>query len=114
MEQVIDAKNKILGRIASQVAVLLQGKNKASFEKHILSNQQVKIINASLVKLSGKKLNDKQYHWHSGWPGGLKTENARRIINNKGNRELIRLAIYGMLPANKLRSKLMKNLIIEE
>jgi len=114
MEQIIDAKNKILGRVASQAAILLRGKDKSSFQRHLSPDQKIKIINASLIKLSGKKLDDKEYHRHSGWPGGLKTENARRVIGKKGAGEIIRLAVYGMLPANKLRPKLMKNLIIEE
>jgi len=114
MEYKIDASEKVLGRIASEVAQILMGKNLPNFQRHELSGNKVHIINASKAKISIKKLESKEYKRYSGYPGGLKTSNMEKIIAKKGYSELFRKAVYGMLPSNKLRAVIMKNLTISE
>lgn len=106
----IDATEKALGRTASAAAVLLMGKNEASFENNQLSKNKVIIKNASKAKISLKKLDTKLYEKYSGYPGGFSEQKMSKVIERKGYEEIFRLAVYGMLPANKLRPKMMKNL----
>ncbi|MBI2618446.1 50S ribosomal protein L13 [Candidatus Kaiserbacteria bacterium] len=113
MEHTIDAQGKSIGRVASEVAHVLMGKHAPSFEKRCVADVSVKIINSALLNISPKKILQKTYTRYSGYPGGLKTETLGRVILKKGHREVLRKAVYGMLPGNKLRSKRMKNLIIE-
>jgi len=114
MEYIIDATNKAIGRTATEVAVLLMGKNDPSFEKNIVSGNKVTIINASKVKMTEKKAREVLHETYSGYPGGLKFKSIKHLIEKKGYGELFELAVYGMLPANKLRAKMMKNLTITE
>ena len=114
MKYTIDANEKTLGRTASAVAVLLMGKNDPSFEKNEVSTNKVEIINASKTKVNEKKLKSVFHETYSGYPGGFKEKSMEQVIAKKGFAELYRLAVYGMLPANKLRSKMMKNLTIKE
>ena len=114
MEYTIDAKGKSIGRIASEVAVLLMGKNKANFEKNKIAPHKVHIINASKVKMSEKKADTTFHEKYSKYPGGFKLLSVKKIAAGKGYAELFKLAIYGMLPANRLRNKIMKNLKISE
>ncbi len=114
MQYTIDAENKSMGRIASQVAVLLRGKNSPDFAPHIKPSNKVTIINASKTKLTGKKFTDKVYLRHSGYPGGQKSETLEDVVTKKGYEEVFRKAIYGMLPDNRLRKIMMNNLIIKE
>lgn len=113
-EHTIDAKGKKLGRIASEAAVLLMGKNDPNFQKNQVANNKVTITNASLASISEKKKGEKIYKSFSGYPGGLKERTMSRVIDKKGYSELFVKAIYGMLPANKLRAKMMKNLTVSE
>jgi len=114
MEYKLNAENKKIGRLASEVASLLMGKNSPNFEKHTTADNIVIIENASKLSIDIKKLEDKKYERYSGYPGGLKFQTLSKLIEKKGFGEVIRNAVYGMLPANKLRPRLMKNLIIKE
>ena len=113
-EYTIDANGKRLGKIASEVAMLLMGKNDPSFERHLLSGHQVKIINASKLDISERRLNSTHYIGYSGYPGGQKKESLGHVAQKKGFGELIRRAVFGMLASNRLKSKMMKNLEVTE
>lgn len=105
---VIDAKDKVLGRIAAETARILRGKHKPQFAPHMDTGDFVIIINASKVRLTGKKLQQKVYYNHSGYPGGLKSTKADKMLQEKPDR-VIRLAVRGMLPKNTIgRAQLTK------
>ncbi|MBI4965662.1 MAG: 50S ribosomal protein L13 [Desulfomonile tiedjei] len=105
---VIDAKDKVLGRLAVESARILRGKHKPQFAPHMDTGDFVIIINASKVRLTGKKLQQKVYYRHSGYPGGLKETKAITLLNEKPDR-MLRLAVRGMLPKNSLgRAQLTK------
>lgn len=109
---VLDAKDKIFGRLASEVAKLLIGKNKIDFLPNRLNQIQVVVKNISQIKFSGKKVKQKKYYHYSGYPGGLKTKTLEEFI--KKNPSLaFKKAVSKMLPKNKLRDKLLKKLKIE-
>jgi large subunit ribosomal protein L13 len=108
-EYTIDASGQILGRLAAKIAVLLRGKNKASWLPNIEPKSIVTVFNTNSVKFSGKKLTQKLYIHHSGYPGGLKKESLGKKFE-RDSREVIREAVYGMLPKNKTRDKVIKNL----
>lgn len=110
----IDATGRSLGRVAQEVATFLMGKNLVDFERHSIPDIFVHVINVSKIKNPGKKLKQKKYVRYSGYPGGLKHETMEYVISQKGYGEIMRKAVYGMLPTNKLRSRMMKNLIIQE
>lgn len=110
----IDATGKKLGRVASEAAMILMGKHKPSFVKHKIMGDEVKIENASKLDIDNKKKDSKIYTRYSGYPGGLKTETMSKVIENKGYKEVVERAVYGMLPNNKLRKQMMKNLEIKE
>jgi len=114
MEYKIDVENKKIGRVANQIASILMGKNTPDFEKHKVSGNTVVVSNASKLSIDPKKLEQKEYERYSGYPGGLKIDSLKRLIEKKGHGEVIINAVYGMLPANKLRPLLMKNLIIND
>lgn len=111
--RIIDAAGKVLGRLASEVAWVLMGKDRATFERHVYSGLPVKIRNASKIKITRKKLEIIYHTRYSGIPGGLRILKASETVFKKGFPELIRLAVYRMLPSNKLRREMMKNLTIE-
>ena len=110
----IDATGKSLGRVASEAAVLLRGKDDASFERHIAGEAIVEIINASKILKLRNKPETMTYHTYSGHPGGEKVETMVQIAAKKGYAEVFRIAIYGMLPTNRLRPIMMKHLVISE
>ncbi len=114
MEYKIDVENKKIGRVANQIASILMGKNTPDFEKHVVSGNTVVVMNASKLSIDPKKLEEKEYERYSGYPGGLRFDTLAKLIDKKGYGEVIRNAVYGMLPANKLRPRLMKNLIIND
>ncbi|MCR4306626.1 MAG: 50S ribosomal protein L13 [Candidatus Yonathbacteria bacterium] len=114
MEYTIDANQKSLGRVASQAAVFLMGKNTTTYKRHLAPAVKVHIVNASKVKMTPQKLEDKIYKTFSGYPGGQKEKPMKEVIEHKGYAEIFRLAVRGMLPTNKLRSIMMKNLEITE
>lgn len=107
----IDAKEKILGRLATEVARKLMGKHKPHFVPYLDTGDYVVITNASKVKVTGKKAQDKRYVRHSGFPGGLKVETFDKLIARKPD-EVIRHAIVGMLPKNRLGRQMIKKLHI--
>jgi len=107
----IDAKGKILGRMATQIAQLLMGKNKPIFSPHLDVGDWVVVINAKEVKVSGRKEKQKIYYRHSGYPGGLKALTFEQMMN-KDPRKVVWLAVAGMLPKNKLRKQRLKRLRI--
>ena len=114
MEYIIDAQNKKLGRIASQAAVILMGKNRPDFVRNAIPAVKVKITNAGKISITNKKMEDTTYKNYSGYPGGLRERNMKKVISDKGMKEVLRIATKGMLPKNKLRDRMMKNLIITE
>lgn len=103
----IDAKDKVLGRLASQIATMLQGKHRPDYTPHVDQGDFFVVINADKIKLTGKKLDQKVYWRHSGYMGGMKLETARKMLEKKPE-ELILLAVKRMLPRNRMRNKLLK------
>ena len=108
---VIDATYLALGRLASRVALILRGKNKPYFTPHIDCGDNVIILNADKVKLTGKKMTDKVYVRYTGHPGGQRFSTPKEILAKKPT-ELVRMAVKGMLPKNRLGSKLLNNLYL--
>lgn len=111
MEYKLDATNKILGRLATEVAVLLRGKNAPSFDPAKLSGNKVFIYNTDKIKFSGKKTSQKLYRHHSGYHGGLKEEKLEDLVK-RDSRLVLKYAVMGMLPKNRQRAKIIKNLIL--
>ncbi len=107
----IDAKGKILGRVATEIALILLGKNNVSARKNKVVVDEVSIINTDFVKLSGAKEKNKIYYFHSGYIGHLKEEQAG-AMRARDSRELIRKAVLGMLPKNRLRKERIKHLLL--
>ncbi len=114
MEYIIDAQNKKLGRIASQAATILMGKNRPDFVRNAIPEVKVKVTNVSKLAVTNKKMDDKIYKNYSGYPGGLRERTMKKVVTDKGMKEVLRIATKGMLPKNKLRDRMMKNLIITE
>ena len=110
----LDAENKKIGRMATKAAEYLMGKNLPDFTRNTIPSVIVEIVNTSKVILDDKRLAQKTYSRYSGYPGGLKQPTMEQVIAKKGYSELFRVAVLGMLPKNKLRPKMMKNLIITE
>ncbi len=111
--KIINATGRTLGRVASEVAMSLMGKTKPSFERNIYCGFPVKVMNASKLRITTKKLAEIYHTRYSGIPGGLRILKGNQTVEKQGSKELIRLATYQMLPGNKLRRKMMKNLKIE-
>lgn len=103
-----------MGRIAAQAAIILRGKDTAAFERNVIGNVKVMIVNASKIKLINDKLNNKTYRSHSGFPGGDKKQTMAQLVTKGGYKKAFEKAIYGMLPANKLRPVMLANLTITE
>lgn len=110
----IDAQGRKLGRLASEVATKLMGKNSINFQRNQVADVSVTVENAAEMNISDDKLDTKEYDQHSGHPGGRKVETAREVVKAKGYSELIRRAVRGMLPKNKLTDPTMKNLTVTE
>ena len=108
---VIDAADKPLGRVATKAATILRGKHKATFTPHIDCGDYVIIVNASKVKLTGNKINDKMYYNHSGFPGGLRTRNAKTMLESYPV-EMVERAINGMLPNGPLGRQMYRKLFV--
>jgi len=106
---VVDATNQVLGRLASRVARILIGKDKASFTPYLDSGDHVVVINADKIRLTGNKIEQKVYHTHSGYPGGLKTVPVKRVREARPE-WVVREAVLGMLPKNKLRARRARKL----
>lgn len=110
----VDAQGRTLGRVASEVAMLLMGKTSPTFERNVYSGFPVKVLNASKLKITAKKLDEIFHTRYSGIPGGLRILKGTETAEKKGLKELIKLATYQMLPDNKLRREMMKHLVIED
>jgi len=108
---VVDAQDKVLGRLASRIAMVLRGKTKPTFTPHIDTGDFVVVVNAAQVQLTGRKLDNKFYYHHSGFPGGIKEISARKLLQKKPE-EILRRAVRGMLPKNSLGRQLLKKLKI--
>ncbi len=105
----IDASNQRLGRLASKIALILRGKNSPNFQPHILSKEKVLVSNIGKIKFTGRKLEQKKYFHYSGYPGGLKEKKMKDVFGKNPN-EVLRRAVFGMLPKNRLRKDMIKNL----
>lgn len=106
---VMDAEGKTLGRISSEIAVILQGKHKPSYVSYRNTGDYVIVVNAEKVRVTGKKLDQKMYHRHSGYPGGLKSQTLSRLLEKTPTRAL-KQAVKGMLPKNKLGRRMLSRL----
>ncbi len=110
----IDAQAKKIGRIASEAAKILQGKNSTAYAPNVVADVEVRIINASKADVTDKKMDQKVYKRYSGFPGGLIETSMKRLVSKKGMSEVFTIAIKGMLPKNKLQARMMKNLVVTE
>ena len=111
MMTTLDATNQSLGRLATKIAVLLRGKTDPKYQPNLLPTMQVTVTNASKMKITGKKLAQKTYYHYSGYPGGMKKRNlGNKMASNPD--WVLRTAVYKMLAKNRLRDKIIKNLII--
>ncbi len=107
----IDASGVPLGRLATSIAIILRGKNKATFDPARDEGDFIEVSNCQAIKFTGKKLEQKEYKWHTNHPGGLKTKLVRDVFaKNPG--EVLKIAVMGMLPKNKLRDRMIKRLKI--
>jgi large subunit ribosomal protein L13 len=110
---IVDADGLVLGRLATEVARVLRGKHKPSYSPHMDTGDFVVIVNASKIVLTGNKLDQKVYTRYTGYPDGLRKEVARRLLSRKPT-EVVRRAVWGMLPHNRLGRKMVKKLKIYE
>lgn len=106
---VVDAEGQILGRLASQIAMRLRGKNKPEYSPHMDNGDFIVVINCEKIRVTGKKLQDKEYNHHSGWVGGLRTYNLEKLLAEHPER-VIMYAVRGMLPRNRLGRAMLKKL----
>ncbi len=106
----VDAEGVVLGRMASQIALILRGKHKPSYTPHMDCGDNVVVINAGKVKLTGKKLSDKIYYRHTGYPGGIKERRAGEILEGKHPERVVQKAIERMIPGGPLGRRQLKNL----
>jgi len=107
----VNAEGKVLGRLATELAKILRGKNKPSFTPHVDTGDFVIVVNAEKVVLTGKKMKDKIYYHHTGYPGGLKEVSAEKLLAKKPT-EILRIAVKGMLPKNSLSRQVLRKLKI--
>ena len=108
---VVDASGKVLGRLATQLATRLRGKHRPDFTPHLDTGDFIIVVNAEKIKLTGQKLDQKMYHRHSGYLGGLKSVDARTMLDKRPE-DVIRLAVKRMMPKNKLARQQIKKLKI--
>lgn len=107
----IDAEGKILGRLAAEIALRLRGKHKPIYTPHVDTGDFIVVVNADKVALTGKKLTDKKYYHHTGYPGGLKEITAGKMLKENPE-DLVRIVVKGMLPKNRLGRQMIKKLKI--
>ena len=107
---VIDADGVVLGRLATQIAIILRGKHKTTFTPHMDCGDNVIVINAEKVALTGRKLSDKKYYWHTGYPGGIKERTAGQILEGKHPDRVVSKAVERMITSNRLGRQQLKNL----
>ena len=108
---VVDAKDEVLGRLASKVAFILRGKHKPSFTPHVDFGDNVIVINAEKVKLTGKKMVEKQYVSHTGYPGGQRTQTPEDLLSKKPE-AVVEKAVKGMLPKSRLGNAIFNNMFV--
>lgn len=108
---IIDAEGQVLGRLATKIASFLRSKDKPSFLPYKKGVRKVFVYNTNKLKITGKKLEQKRYYHHSGYPGGLREEVMKDVMA-KDSSDVLRRAVYGMLPSNKLRKDFLKNLTL--
>ncbi len=113
-QHTIDATGKRLGRVATEIATLLMGKHRTDVVKNVVAPVKVVVVHTGKLLIEEKKRKQTNYTRYSGYPDGLRTLSMQKIIEKKGYSEVLRKAIYGMLPSNRLRTKRMKNLTIHE
>jgi large subunit ribosomal protein L13 len=106
---VLDAEGQVLGRLASETATLLRGKHKPTWAPHFDGGDHVIVVNAKLFAISARKLSDKMYYRHSGYPGGIRSETLEHLLNRNPER-VVRLAVKGMLPKGPLGRQMLKRL----
>lgn len=109
----VDAEDKTLGRVSTEIANLLMGKSKSYFVRNLDCGDYVVVINSKNVKVTGNKEEEKKYYRHSGYPGGFKQESLKELRNRKPN-DIIIHSVKGMLPQNRLRDKMLKRLKVFE
>lgn len=114
MNYTIDAEGKKLGRVATEAAMILMGKNKPDYKPNVAPKVTVRIENASKLDISEKKQKGKIYTRYSNYPGGLKSETLDEVVAKKTEAEILKRAIHGMLPTNKLRKIMLSHLVIEQ
>ena len=107
----IDATDQAVGRVATQVSMALQGKNKADYQQYLDGGDIVVVKNAGKVKFTGRKLAQKDYYHHTMYPGGLKTTSMKKVFE-RDPADVMKRAVFGMLPKNKVRDKMIKRLTI--
>jgi large subunit ribosomal protein L13 len=107
--RVVDADGATLGRLATQIAVILRGKHKVTFTPSLDTGDPVIVVNAAKIKVTGNKLKDKMYARHSGYPGGFRAENLERLLERRPE-EVIRRAVRGMLPQNRIGEQMIRKL----
>ena len=107
----VNADGKVLGRMATELAKILRGKNKPTYTPHLDTGDFVIVVNAGKVTLTGKKMKDKIYYHHTGYPGGIKEMTAEKLLAKKPT-EMIRMAVRGMLPKNSLGRQMLRKLKI--
>lgn len=112
-EYTIDAKGKSLGRVASEAAAVLRGKKEVDFKPHSVAAVKVSIVSADKIIITGRKTEQKKYKRYSGYPGGLKYISFNKILKEKGVAYVLKKALTGMLPKNKLQKQMLKNLLIK-
>ena len=112
-EYTIDAKGRALGRVASEAAAILRGKNDASFQENIAPDIKLTVLNVNDIKLTGQKSKQKEYKTYAGYPGSLKATPIERAIEKKGKAFVFRTAVLGMLPKSKLQIKMIKKLFLK-
>jgi large subunit ribosomal protein L13 len=110
---IIDAENQVVGRLATLIANMIRGKHKASFTPHANTGDKVIVLNADKIRFTGKKMDDKVYLHYTGYPGGQRSVTPAKLLVKKPT-EVLKLAVYGMLPGNKLRKDFLSNLYLYE
>jgi large subunit ribosomal protein L13 len=106
----VDADGMVLGRLASQVAMILRGKHKPSYTPHMDCGDNVIVVNAAKVRITGNKAADKTYHWHTGYPGGVKSRTAGQILAGAHPERVVEKAVQRMVPKGPLGRRQLKNL----
>lgn len=114
MKHTLDATNKKIGRVASEAAKILMGKDEPTYAPNKVPNVQVEIVNASKASISTKKMEEELHASFSGFPSGIRVDTVAKVIKHQGYSELFRRAVKGMLPKNKLQADMMNNLTVSE